>query len=141
MTTHHLKSRIRRAGLLLLSAFLYAGFSAAEAKELWVDNLSLGGACSDARNRDQVGPTTPWCNLGPAGDQALAGDVVTVRYVDALDCDGSTGVPYTATALIEMSCQDIVKGDHMIAWETPLPIAERAKSAFWGALGCSCFAF
>lgn len=79
MTVHQFKPNFRRAGLLILSAFLYVGFSAAEAKELWVDNLSLGGNCSDARNRDQVGQATPWCNLGPAGDQALAGDVVTVR--------------------------------------------------------------
>jgi len=28
---------------------------------------------------------------------------------------------------------------HQIAWATPLPVADR--SAFWGALGCSCFAF
>ncbi len=30
--------------------------------------------------------------------------------------------------------------DHGIAWTTPLPIEEKAKKAFWGALGCSCFA-
>jgi hypothetical protein len=30
---------------------------------------------------------------------------------------------------------------HQIAWTTPLPIAEDSKRAFWGALGCSCFAF
>lgn len=29
---------------------------------------------------------------------------------------------------------------HMIAWQTPLPVSEKDKSAFWGALGCSCFA-
>jgi predicted amidohydrolase YtcJ len=29
---------------------------------------------------------------------------------------------------------------HGIAWASPLPIAENAKNAFWGALGCSCFA-
>jgi predicted amidohydrolase YtcJ len=29
---------------------------------------------------------------------------------------------------------------HNIAWQTPLPINEKAKNAFWGALGCSCFA-
>ncbi len=28
--------------------------------------------------------------------------------------------------------------DHAIAWKKPLPIAD--KGAFWGALGCSCFA-
>src|SRR5690606_26263667 len=27
---------------------------------------------------------------------------------------------------------------HGIAWEAPLPVAD--KTAFWGALGCSCFA-
>ncbi len=30
--------------------------------------------------------------------------------------------------------------NHQIAWTTPLPIADTAKQAFWGALGCSCFA-
>ncbi len=30
--------------------------------------------------------------------------------------------------------------NHQIAWTTPLPIADSAKRAFWGALGCSCFA-
>ncbi len=30
--------------------------------------------------------------------------------------------------------------DHGIAWQTPLPIADRARHAFWGAMGCSCFA-
>ncbi|QBF31011.1 amidohydrolase [Thalassococcus sp. S3] len=30
--------------------------------------------------------------------------------------------------------------DHQIAWTTPLPIREDAKTSFWGALGCSCFA-
>lgn len=29
---------------------------------------------------------------------------------------------------------------HRIAWTTPLPISDSAKQAFWGALGCSCFA-
>lgn len=28
--------------------------------------------------------------------------------------------------------------DHMIAWNNPLPVSD--KNAFWGALGCSCFA-
>ena len=30
--------------------------------------------------------------------------------------------------------------NHQIAWTTPLPIVDSAKAAFWGALGCSCFA-
>ena len=28
--------------------------------------------------------------------------------------------------------------DHAIAWTAPIPVRE--KGAFWGALGCSCFA-
>ena len=79
MTTQQFNSKSRRFKLFILYVILFSGFSAAEAKDLWVDILSLGGSCSDARNRDQVGPATPWCNLGPAGEQALAGDVVTVR--------------------------------------------------------------
>ena len=30
--------------------------------------------------------------------------------------------------------------DHAIAWNSPIPIADNMKKAFWGALGCSCFA-
>jgi len=30
--------------------------------------------------------------------------------------------------------------NHEVAWTKPLPIADSAKGAFWGALGCSCFA-
>ena len=29
---------------------------------------------------------------------------------------------------------------HNIAWSNPIPVAAEAKKAFWGALGCSCFA-
>jgi len=29
---------------------------------------------------------------------------------------------------------------HEIAWTKPLPITDSARGAFWGALGCSCFA-
>ncbi len=79
MTIHQFNSTSRYLKFFILSVFLFAVHGAAEAKDLWVDILSLGGSCSDARNRDQVGPATPWCNLGPAGEQALAGDVVTVR--------------------------------------------------------------
>ena len=28
--------------------------------------------------------------------------------------------------------------DHRIAWTNPIPVSD--KRAFWGALGCSCFA-
>jgi hypothetical protein len=64
---------------LLAAVLLFAISDAAAARDLWVDIDSLGGPCSDARTRSEVGPATPWCNLGPAGDQAIAGDVVTVR--------------------------------------------------------------
>ena len=30
--------------------------------------------------------------------------------------------------------------NHNIAWNHPIPIAENVKKAFWGVLGCSCFA-
>lgn len=68
-----------RPALLLLAALALFGSTGVQARELWVDTLSLGGTCSDAYTRDQNGQATPWCNLGPAGDQAIAGDVVTVR--------------------------------------------------------------
>lgn len=29
---------------------------------------------------------------------------------------------------------------HRIAWQNPIPVADHVKNAFWGALGCSCFA-
>ncbi len=29
---------------------------------------------------------------------------------------------------------------HNIAWSTPIPVTDKVKNAFWGALGCSCFA-
>ncbi|MEN8166333.1 MAG: right-handed parallel beta-helix repeat-containing protein [Pseudomonadota bacterium] len=90
MTIHQFKPNIRHFSFFILSAFLYFGLGTAEAKELWVDILSLGGTCSDSRTREEVGPATPWCNLGPAGDQALAGDLVTVRrgtYTKLHTCD------------------------------------------------------
>lgn len=30
--------------------------------------------------------------------------------------------------------------DQGIAWNSPLPVPDKSKRAFWGALGCSCFA-
>lgn len=30
--------------------------------------------------------------------------------------------------------------NHEIAWANPIPVADSVKSAFWGALGCACFA-
>lgn len=30
--------------------------------------------------------------------------------------------------------------NHTIAWSQPIPVAANVKNAFWGALGCSCFA-
>lgn len=30
--------------------------------------------------------------------------------------------------------------NHTIAWSNPIPVATTVKNAFWGALGCSCFA-
>jgi hypothetical protein len=29
---------------------------------------------------------------------------------------------------------------HQVVWNAPLPIPDGARQAFWGALGCSCFA-
>jgi serralysin len=94
MTIHAFNPIFSHFSFLVLSAVLYLGFSTAEAKELWVDVLSLGGACSDARTREEVGATTPWCSLDPAGDQAIAGDVVTVRkgtYSKVQNCGSCNG--------------------------------------------------
>lgn len=71
--------------------FLSAAFSAAAARELWVDRDSLGGECSDARARADVAATTPWCTLGASGDRVTAGDTVTVRggvYAEPHLCPG-----------------------------------------------------
>ena len=71
---------VKYTHVALLSVLLCLALSAAAgAKELWVDTLSLGGNCSDARSREMVAANAPWCSLGPAGDRAIAGDVVTVR--------------------------------------------------------------
>ncbi len=61
--------------------------------ELWVDRESLGGLCSDQRSRQEVSPQTPWCTLGKAGLQAIAGDTVYVRqgdYTEVQPCDTCT---------------------------------------------------
>jgi len=52
MGTRKFNPIFRHSGSLVLTVLLYIAFStAAEAKELWVDILSLGGSCSDARTR------------------------------------------------------------------------------------------
>ncbi|MES2605234.1 MAG: amidohydrolase family protein, partial [Pseudomonadota bacterium] len=46
------------------------------------------------------------------------------------------------TAQCDTSCShgcNLHGHQHHIVWNTPLPVAE--ESQFWGALGCSCFAF
>lgn len=35
---------------------------------------------------------------------------------------------------------DIHGHHHIIAWNNPIPIDDKLKNAFWGAVGCSCFA-
>jgi hypothetical protein len=67
-----------------------------------------------------------------AGDGLVSvapGDVVTVRYVDALDCDGATAVAYTATAEIDCTAPvisgvlttDVTGSSAVIVWETNEP--------------------
>jgi hypothetical protein len=62
---------------LAVAALLLAALpAAAPAADLWVD---AGGACSDARTRDQVATSaTPWCSLAPAAAQARTGDAVRI---------------------------------------------------------------
>jgi hypothetical protein len=47
---------------------------------LYVDGLSLGGQCSDARTAAEVSLRTPWCSLAAAANLAPAGSTVLVRY-------------------------------------------------------------
>lgn len=58
---------------------------------------------------------------------------------------GVGGAETSLAAVAEQSCGcsntcSLHGHDHGVAWTTPIPIAEKAKNAFWGALGCSCFA-
>ncbi len=59
-------------------------------RALWVDIDARGGPCSDARPREEVSPTAPWCTLGRAGIAAMAGDTVHVRggtYRETFPCE------------------------------------------------------
>lgn len=46
---------------------------------------------------------------------------------------------FSAQSCCDSACS-IHGHNHVIAWQTPLPITDKSKSAFWGAIGCSCFA-
>ncbi len=77
--------------------------------------------------------TLPTTTAPPAtGDGALSvapGDVVQARYVDALDCDGGVGVPYTATAATDCTAPvissvgtaDVTDVAATVTWTTSEP--------------------
>lgn len=82
---------------LVLAVLAPAFATAAPLRTLWVDKSSRGGPCSDsytaAENAASNG-TKPWCNLGIAGRNAIAGDQITVRaatYSDPMVCIGTPG--------------------------------------------------
>ncbi|MCB0333411.1 MAG: putative metal-binding motif-containing protein, partial [Bdellovibrionales bacterium] len=59
-------------------------------KALFVDTDSLGGACSDVRERAESSYTTPFCTIQRASDMALPGDSIWIRegeYAESLDID------------------------------------------------------
>jgi parallel beta-helix repeat protein len=96
--------------MLLVFAVLCAASFDASARDLWVDKLSKGGACSDARAATAVTKTAPLCTLGAAAKIVAAGDLVHVRgatYNEPTTCSGCEGRavlqlirPGTATAWI-----------------------------------------
>ncbi|MEA2000440.1 MAG: right-handed parallel beta-helix repeat-containing protein, partial [Actinomycetota bacterium] len=65
-----------------MAAFLHRGLDPSPGPAgsvLYVDTDSLGGTCSDAREREAVSLATPWCSLGRAAEKVLPGDVVRAR--------------------------------------------------------------
>jgi hypothetical protein len=100
--------------------------------ELWVDRNSLGGACSDARSRAQVSPSTPWCTIGRAAVNVVPGDVVYVRggeYSEVQACATCWGavlqavVSGTASAPIQF-----------VAYADESVVITDAGGANWGIL-------
>jgi hypothetical protein len=121
MRTRKFNLIFRHSSSLILTVLLYIAFStAAHAKELWVDTLSLGGSCSDARAREEVGASTPWCSLDPAGDQAIAGDVVTVRK-------GTYSKVQNCTSCNDNSVLQVVNSGTSSAW-IQIPCVSRGRS-------------
>ena len=61
-------------------------------------------------------------------------------YSDATQQTGATLRAQARTGCGCASACALHGHDHGIAWNSPIPIADNMKKAFWGALGCSCFA-
>ena len=104
--------------------------------EVWSDteptpeSITLDERSVDSMLFEGVVPT----NLGPAagGDGQISvapGDVVTVRYIDALDCDQTADVSYTATAHIDCTAplisnvqvSGVTGAEATITWDTTEP--------------------
>jgi hypothetical protein len=68
--------------LLAIALLVAPAGSADGGLELWVDQAN--GVCSDARAREEVTQTTPWCAIAAAAAGARAGDTVWIapgRYL------------------------------------------------------------
>jgi parallel beta-helix repeat protein len=100
---------VMRLVSILLVLLLAAPVQAAILRTLYVDTDSLGGTCSDAytaaENAAAAG-TKPWCTLGAAGKEVIAGDRVYVRAgtyggdSEIMTCDGTP--PCSAWTTLEL---------------------------------------
>ncbi len=112
--------------------------------ELWSDSepvpelVTLNERAASSMIFEASFPTT----AGPAvpGDGLLSvspGDTVSARYVDALDCDGSSSVPYTGLASIDCAQpvisavgeQDVTDTSATIVWTTD---EDASSVVYWG---------
>jgi subtilisin-like proprotein convertase family protein len=104
--------------------------------EAWSDTettreaITLGERSADSMLFEGSVPTTLDAPSGGDGLVSVApGDTVTIRYVDATDCDGSTAVEHTATARIDcvapvitnVAVSGVTGAEAMVSWDTDEP--------------------
>ena len=107
-----------------------ATVSVSSTTETTPETVVLTERSSDSMLFEGSVPTTE----GPPvhGDGLLSvspGDTITARYVDALDCDGATGVAYTAAAQVDcaapsianVQATDVTGNRATITWSTDEP--------------------
>ncbi len=89
------------------------------------------------RDRDPGAPppSPDWSPAALWGGHWRADDGRPASATASMD---ATGPAASSTCACDSHCA-LHGHAHHIAWATPLPVSDR--SAFWGALGCSCFAF
>ncbi len=104
--------------------------------EAWSDtetapeSMTLTERSADSMLFEGAIPTSLDPPSGGDGQLSVApGDVVTIRYVDALDCDGATSVAHTATARIDctapvisnVAANAVTGAEALITWDTDEP--------------------